>query len=128
MHQTARVSIIESVAQLRNDAANLLERERLTFQQIDQGAAFDERHDDVGVAFGFAKIKDGEDVWMLQFGEDLRFLFEARNKLRIAGEVAWQNFQRHVTIHAGLIRFVDRRHAALALRRNNAIDAELFPA
>jgi hypothetical protein len=43
-------------------------------------------HFPVGVAIGFTKVKHGQNVWMLELGQNFGFLLKATQELRVTGE------------------------------------------
>src|SRR5688572_23557153 len=64
---------------------------------------------------------------MFQFGDDARFLLEARRELSAFRKLAWQDLDRHITVDRGLIGFIDRRHAASTYLIDDAIGTEHLP-
>ena len=63
----------------------------------------------------------GGDVGMVQRGERKGFAFEAREALRVGGELVGQDFDGDVTAEANVARQPDAAHAAIAERRGHLV-------
>ena len=69
---------------------------------------------------------DGQDVHMLQPGDNFGFLFKAADEFWIRSKVTRQDFQGNISIHRLLIGFVDCRHAPFAQGSNDFILTQLL--
>ena len=67
---------------------------------------------------------DGDDIGMIQCGDDLRFTLEAFEPSWIAGDFAGEELQSHLTFEAAILREVDIAHSAMAQRLCDAIVTE----
>ncbi len=68
---------------------------------------------------------DGGDIGMIQRRQHLRFAFEARHVLGVAGQRRWQHFDGDVAIQLAVAGAVDFAHAAGAEGRDDFVGAEL---
>ncbi len=64
---------------------------------------------------------------MLEPGNDAGFLLEPFYEFIIFCQFQGENLDRHMSIHGGLMRFVDSCHAPFTYLLNNAIRAEHLP-
>ncbi len=67
---------------------------------------------DVGRAVVLADVKDRNDVWMVQGGSGLRFLFKAAKTLGVPRPVLGKYLDRHVALQRGVARAIDFTHPA----------------
>ncbi|MDP6372786.1 MAG: hypothetical protein QF463_07345 [Vicinamibacterales bacterium] len=121
MDQSFGVGAVERISHLRHYLLNLIERQRPAVQRPRQRPGGDQRHDDVGEPVGFAEIVNREDVWVLEVGQHLGFLPKAAEELGVLGQMARQDLECDVALDRRLVGLVDRRHAALAERSDDAV-------
>ncbi len=93
----------EAVGDLGGDVERGFQRKRDAVKR----AAVDEFGDEVV----FTDIVDGDDVGMVERGDDLRFLFEALLAVRVSREFGGKDFEGDVAIEAGVGGFIDLAHA-----------------
>src|SRR5580698_5559761 len=67
---------------------------------------------------------DHADVGMLEPGNGLRFLLEARMQLRIGGEMSRKDLDRYGTLQPGVASAIHLSHTACAKRGLNLIRPE----
>ena len=73
---------------------------------------------------GFFEAINRRDIRVVERGEKLRFAFEAREPIGIAGESFRQNFQRHVAIELGVSGAIHLTHPACSQECEHFIGAE----
>ncbi len=79
--------------------------ERRTFQVL---------HGDESFAVLLANVVDGADVGMIEGRRGLGLALETSQRLRFAGHLVGQEFQRNEAVQAGVLGFVDNAHATAA--------------
>ena len=80
--------------------------------QLVQGLALDQFHDqEVGAGFFFDRV-DRDDVGMIELGEDLRFPSEASVAVGIRRPLGGQSLDRHLAVQTQIFRQKHRAHAA----------------
>src|SRR6266508_4403488 len=66
-------------------------------------------------------------MWMLELGNDARFLMKTRRELLALCQLTGQYFDRNVTIYGGLVGFIYICHTALADLSDDSIGTEHLP-
>src|SRR2546423_12112851 len=79
-----------------------------------QRDAIEEFHGDEGFAVLFADVVDGADVGMVEGGGSLGFPLEARQSLRITGDLFRKKFEGHEAMQADVFGLIDHTHPAAA--------------
>src|SRR3990172_581902 len=110
---------------LTEDQRGAVERQSAaSLEHVFERAAFDVFHHDECETLGLAIVVDGHNVRMIELGDGARFALEALAELGILGEVRRENFDSDVALQAGLVGFVDARHAAFAQKLKDFVLAE----
>ena len=104
----------ERVGHLRGDAQRIGEPHAFARNQLVQGLAIQQLHDDVGLAVLFADFVDGDDIGMVQSGSGFGLLHEARATVGIGAAGFGQQFDGDETVQALVAGLVDPAHAAFA--------------
>ena len=73
-----------------------------------------------------ADVVDGADVGMVQCGSGLGFALEARERLRVAGNVFRQELQGDEAVEPSVLGLVDHTHAAAAELLDDAVVAQVL--
>ncbi len=124
MDQTLGVGIVQRVADLGDDGADLSRRQGKPLEQIGQGPGLHQRHDQEGVSIGLAEVMNRKDVRMLERGDDPGLLLEAAGKFRVGGVCPGKDLECNKALDPRLEGLIHRRHAALAEGRVDLIFAE----
>ena len=118
MYQTAFVGRLQAAAGLGNDVNRALHGETMArlADEIFQGGAGEQRHNEVGLLFAFffkfSDVEDLHDVGMAHGGEHVALLVEQLKRGRI-GNVE-DRLDRYFTAHDGIVGPIDQAHPALA--------------
>ena len=88
-----------------------------------QRLPFDELHRDEAPFEDVADLVDGDDVRMIQRGDGARFLFEAADRVAVAGQPVAEELDRHLAAEPGVVREIDLAHAAAADEGQDLIGA-----
>jgi hypothetical protein len=88
--------------------------DRLHSEQIAQGLAFEQFHDDERVAVVLVDVVDGADVRMIQRGCGPRFPAKALQCMRIGADLLGEELHGHQARQLGVRRFEHDAHAAAA--------------
>ncbi len=78
-------------------------------------------HGDEGLAVLLADFVDGADVGMVQSGGGLRFALEARQRLRILGNIVGQELEGDKAMQPCVFGLVDNTHPAAAELLDDAV-------
>src|SRR6516162_1321904 len=90
----------------------------LTRDRVLQRLTFQIFHSDKGSAIFFTDIVNGANVGVVESGSSVRFALEARERLRVAGDIFEQEFERDKAVEAKVLCLVDHAHAQAAARVN----------
>src|SRR5512142_856604 len=107
-----RMSITESICQLRKDPINFLQGKRTPrLHPMPESPGVEIAHHKVSNAITLAVVEDRQDMRMFKHGDDARLLMKAGRELLALCQLTRQDFDRHITIYGWLICFVDICHA-----------------
>ena len=109
-----RVGCVERVGDFNADVEAHFHVERAAHDEVLEGLAVEKLHGDEGFAGFVADVVDGADVGVVEGGGGLGFTLEAREDLRVAGDVVGKKFERDETVQAVVFGFVDDAHTAAA--------------
>ena len=84
----------------------------LTRDRVLQRLTFQIFHSDKGSAIFFTDIVNGASVGVVESGSCVRFALEARERLRVAGDIFEQEFERDKAVEAKVLCLVDHAHPA----------------
>jgi hypothetical protein len=96
-------------------AQNLLERFAVNVLERQEGCAIE-----------FAEIVNGDDVRVIQFGDDGRLALQTRQEGFVFPERGVDHFERDIAIEGCMMRPKDRRHAALRDKGSNRVGSYGF--
>jgi hypothetical protein len=117
------VGVVEGVRHPAEDGHRAREGDALALQELGKAAALDEPHGHPGDALLLLDVEavDGDDVRVLEAGDDLGLVTEALGEGRVVQELAGEDLQGDVAVEGGLVGLVDRGHAAPAERLDDAV-------
>src|SRR6266508_2332261 len=128
MHNAMTMRIAQCVSQLGEDAIDFIEWKWSTgFHLIFERPCIKIAHHEVCDAIAFSIIEDRQNMWVLQFGNDARFLVKSCRELLAFRELTRQDLNRDITIYRRLIGFINSRHAPFSNLTDDAICAEHLP-
>ena len=127
MHDACGMRLRETLGYLMGDVGEPSRRQPAVGQQLAQGPALHQFHDDEGHAGLVADVMDGQDVGMVQGGSGLGFLLETTQTIAIVAEIGWEDLDRDRAIEASVARAVDLAHSACRERAEDLIRTERGP-
>ena len=83
--------------------------------------AVEKLHGDEGLAIFFANVVNGADVGMIQRGRRLRLALKTSQRLRIASDFVWQEFEGDKPVQARVFGLVHNAHATTAQLLDDAV-------
>ncbi len=92
------VRLLHRLGDLPGDGERLVERERPSLQPLGEVLARHELHHEGAHAVRLLEAVDRGDVGVLQLGQELRLALEAREALRVPGEVLRQDLDRDLAL------------------------------
>ena len=116
MHHALVVSILQRVANLRDDLQRLARGEASGLFELAQVRAIHELHDEKVQPARVAEFVNCDDVGMIQPGQRTRLAVETLGEVYALCVVRRQNLQRHDAVERWLPRLIHRPHAARAER------------
>ena len=108
------VGVLEGFADARDDGEGLGGVDGAGAHGLAEVDAVDVFHEEVEEGAGLAEVVDGDDVWVVEFGEGAAFAGEAFGEGGLFGEGLGEDFEGDEAIEFWLAGFVDETHAALA--------------
>jgi len=114
MNDAFGVSCVERIGDLRGEIENLINGERTGLDCVFERGPFEQFHDDEGFAVGGADVVNRADVRMIESGRGFGFAVEAREGMRIGGDIFGEEFERDVAVEARVFGFVHHTHAAVS--------------
>jgi len=121
---TLGVRRIEGLGNLNRQVEQHIGFHRLSADPMFQGGPFHQLHGDKRLPVLLANIVNGANVRVVQCGGRLRFAFETRQRLRIAGHAFRKKFQRYEAVQPGVFGLIDHAHSAAAQSLHNAVMRE----
>src|SRR5215213_1098666 len=122
------MGVAQRLSQLRKYSINILHWEWTpSLHLISERPRLQIAHHEISHAIGFPIIEDRQDMGMLQLGNDARFLMKAGCEFLAFGKLTRQHFNRDITIHRGLVGFINISHAALTNLSDDSIGTEHLP-
>ena len=121
MDDPGGVRLREAVGHLRGDGKELSHRSRAGAEDLAQRLAVDELHGDVGRAALATDLVERHDVRMVERGRGARLVGEARQPLRIGGDVGGQHLDGHRPLQPHVLGAIDLAHPA---RSERCLDLE----
>ena len=121
MHDALGVRGLERVGDLDGQIQQPLRSERLALDHVLQRGAFQQLHDDEGLAFVLADLVDGADVRVIQGCGRPRLTPKPVEGALVPRRLAWQELERDVAIEDGVLRAIDDAHAAASQLLDDAI-------
>src|SRR5690242_840470 len=114
VYHTGCVGRFQSAANLRDNLYRLIRRKFSFFlQHHAKIAALHELHGDELDPFGLSQIENANDVPVGNFASQDKFLFEAAEDFRIAGEFGTDQLESNEAVQLGIARFINGSHSAL---------------
>jgi hypothetical protein len=120
------VRVGEGCADGFDHTEGLLRGKRAACEAGLEGFTLDELHHQVGLPLVFGEVVDRNDVGVFEFGHHPRFAGEPCCKGRILAERRMQDLDGHVSVEAGVVRLIDRRHSTLAELLQDAVRAHIL--
>jgi hypothetical protein len=108
------VGILEGFADARDDGEGLVGVDGAGAHGLAEVHAIDIFHQQIKKRAGLAEVVNGDDVWMIEFGEGAAFAGEAFGKVSLFSERLGENFEGDQAIEFWLAGFVNETHPALA--------------
>ena len=124
MKYSRAVGEVERVGELANPRHDLRQRDRSAVHALPQGAAIQERHDQVRRAVVLAGVVNRQDVGMLETRHEPGFAQEAIRELWLRGVSRLDDFDRHRPAETSIRRLEDLRHAAASENRLETVATE----
>jgi hypothetical protein len=110
---------------LHGDTERFVSRQRALLDAIGERRSRDEFHDERRLTVAAPDAIDMRNVRMIQRGERLRFLLEARNAAGVLGERLRQHLDRDVTLEFGITGAINLARAARADGLDDFVVTEL---
>ena len=126
MEHALAMGITQRLAHRAHDVHHLGNSQTAGLQASFERFAFDKAHDQVRLPVMLAKVIDGDDMRMLQLGDDAGFALKASEKGRVSFEGLVHYFDSDIAVEGGVVSFLDRRHPAAAQLRDDAIRSNNF--
>ena len=114
----------EPTRDLEGDLDRLARRQRTVLEPLAERLALEQLHGGVDGALLAAEVVYGEDVGVREGGHRLRLALEAREGLRVLGEVPRQHLDGDVALELRVPCPVDDTHAALAELREDLVRSD----
>ena len=112
MQNALLVGRLEGQRDLVSDGHRLAERQGSTAQAIREALALDQLHDQEGHAtVGLLETVKGGDARVIERGEDAGFLLQAREAIRLAGQVLGQGLEGDLAGELDVARAIDLSHS-----------------
>src|SRR5215469_5285388 len=103
---------VESVCDLDAEVDYCVDFHRFAGDLMPEGLPLKKFHRDEGSPLGFVDLIDRADVWVIQRRRSSRFLPEAVERLRVVGNIVWQEFERDKSAETQVLSLVDDPHTA----------------
>src|SRR6185437_248599 len=126
MNDACVVCRIESCKHLDTDVEYLWKLESFAVQVMTQRLAIDEFRCNERQPIDFAKLKNRENVRLVQRRRDFRFLAEALHASFVLRDVGREHLQRNGAIEPRVAREINFTHAARAERVEHDVRTELL--
>ncbi len=114
MHNRLAMRRVQRARHLDRQAQGFVRRQRSLLQTRRQGFALDHLHDDGRLPFAILHAVDCADVRVVERRGGPRLPPEPLQRVRVACQVARQEFQRHLTAQSEVLRPVNHSHPAAA--------------
>ena len=124
MDDAGAMRLGESLGHLRGVADERVARNRAGVHHGPECRPSHELHRDVGRAVLFSDFVDGDDVGMVQRGEDFRFALKARQAIGVGCERRCEDLGSDLTLQLRVRRPIDFPHPTHAELRGDFVDAE----
>ena len=118
MNNPSLVRCFESVRDLNREPEYIVELWLPASNALFQVQAFQQFHDDEGVACVFTNVVDGADIRMTQGRRGLRLALETPQGLRMPGEIFRKKFQSHGAAQANVRRLINFAHTPFGDERH----------
>src|SRR5712692_4247988 len=121
VNDALRMGGVQSVGDLDAPIEHEFGGQRLAGDTVVQRCAFEEFHDEEGLAVAFANVVNGADVRMIQRGSRAGFALQTLERARIAGQFRRQEFEGYVTAEPGIFGLVDNTHPTFSQLLNHTV-------
>ena len=119
VHDALVVRVLQRLADLRHDGQSFLRRHPPAPEQLPQGQAIHELHQQIIAPLHLAKIIHRDNLRVIEPGQGARLALEPLGELGITLLFRRQELQRHQPIQPRLARLINRAHAAATEKAND---------
>ena len=123
MNDAFVVSILQRIAQMRDDRQCVLRLKLVCLHGVSQGRAVNVFHQEVECVFDTSKLKNRYNVGMIQLRQRASFSSKPQCKFNVVPEFFGQNLQSNNPVETFLPGFVNSPHAA---RTNESVDLQCW--
>jgi len=115
------MSSVERVRNLYGDGEKSFRFQRTPSDAMFQGRAVQKLHGNESLPVLLADVVNRADVGVIQCRCGLGFALKAGERLRVACNVLWQEFEGDEAVQPGVLGFVDHAHPATAKFLDDAV-------
>src|ERR1041384_89304 len=126
MDDAGFVRRIECGQHLNTNVEDLRELESLAMNEVSQRLAVDEFSGEKRQSIDFTKLKNRQNIRLVQRRRDFCFLSEALHASLVLRDVRRKHFQRNCAIESRVAREINFAHAARAERAENDVRTKLL--